>query len=192
MAPAFGEHGGGDSDARGTDGDRDERRTEPSQVEALQRVDVTDHAGQQISASVALELRRREGLDALEEACPCLPERTEGDVVRDEPLEVARQRPRQAEEADRDDRHRQRKDRRSFGGARDQVARRRHERDTEADRERAEGDRERHPSHRYAGERQQAPEGSHQAVSGSPDGDPPVLEPYDRGQPWRQAPGGGR
>ena len=141
---------------------------EPSQIEALQRVDVTDHAGEQISASVALELRRREGLDALEEACPCLSERTEGDVVRDEPLEVARQRPGQAEEADRDDRHRQRKDRRPFGGARDQVARRRHERDAEADRERAERDRERYPSGRYAGEREQAPEGSHQAVSGSP------------------------
>ena len=183
MAPASGSTAAATPMLAAPSGDRDERRTEPSQVEALERVDVTDHAGEEISASVALELCRRERLDALEEARPCLSERAQGDVVRDEPLEVARQRPGQAEEADRDDRHRQRKDRRPFGGARDQVARRRHERDAEADRESAEDDRERHPSHRHAGEREQAPEGSHQAVSGVADGDPPALEPYDAVSP---------
>ena len=118
-------------------------------------------------------------------------ERAEGDVVRREPLEVAGERPCEAEEADGDDRHRQREDRRLFGRARDQVpavvmsampkptarAPRAIESVT-----RPAGN---------AGERQQAPEGSHQAVSGRR-GDPPALEPYDRGRPWRQAPGGGR
>ena len=54
----------GDRDRRA----RDERRPEPAQVEALERVDVADHAAEEVAAPVALELGRRERLDPLVEA----------------------------------------------------------------------------------------------------------------------------
>ena len=62
-----GQERGGDPDAGGADDERDERRPEPAHVEPLQRVDVADHAREQIAAAVALELRRRERLDPLVE-----------------------------------------------------------------------------------------------------------------------------
>ncbi len=53
--------------------------------------------------------------------------------MRNEPLEVPGERPREPEEADGDDRDGQGKDRRLLGGAGDEVAGRRHQGDAEAD-----------------------------------------------------------
>ena len=116
----------------------DERRAEPPEVEPLEGVDVPDHAGEQVAAAVSLELGRGERLDPLVEARADAAERPQGEVVRDEPVEVAHDRPREPEEANGDDRHGQREDRRLLGGPRDEVARGRHQRDAEADGERAE------------------------------------------------------
>ena len=55
-------------DARRADRERDERRPEPAEVEALERVDVADHSAEELAAPVALELAGRERLDALVEA----------------------------------------------------------------------------------------------------------------------------
>ena len=54
--------------ARGRDDDRDERRPDPAEVEPLQRVDVADHAADEVAAPEVGELRRRERLDARVEA----------------------------------------------------------------------------------------------------------------------------
>ena len=100
QAPAAGSIDGGDPDADGADDERDERRAEAAEVEALQRVDVADHPAEQIAAAETLELRRRERLDPrVERARGSAPSDAQGEVVRGEPIEVARQRPREAEEA---------------------------------------------------------------------------------------------
>ena len=101
MAAASGSSAAATPMLAGHDGDRDERRAEPAEVQALQRVDVTDHAREKVPSPVALELSRRERLDPLEEANPSLPERAESDVVREEPVEVARERPGEAERSGR-------------------------------------------------------------------------------------------
>ena len=117
---------------------RDERRREPAHVETLERVDVPDHAREQVPAAIALELGRRERLDPLVEAPADPTERAQREVVRDEPIEITAERPGEPEEANGDDRHREGQDRRLLGGSRDQVAGRRQQGDAEADGERAE------------------------------------------------------
>ena len=72
-------------------------------------------------------------------------ERAQGEVVPHEAVDVAGERTREAQEADGDDRHREGEDRRPLGGAGDEVAGRRHQRDAEGHRERPEEDGERHP-----------------------------------------------
>ena len=120
-----GQDDGRRDDAGRADHERDERRPEPAQVEALERVDVGDQPGQEVAAPVRVELGRRERLDPLVDGRADPAERAQREVVRREPLEVARQRPGEREEADDDDGRRQREDRRLLGGARDQVAGRR-------------------------------------------------------------------
>ena len=117
----------GDADAHGPRDGCDEQRVEAAQVEVLERVDVGDQAGEQVAPPIPLELGRRQRLDPLVGADPNARERAEGEVVRDEPLEVAGQRTGETEEANGDDRDRQRQDRRALGGPRDQVAGGRHQ-----------------------------------------------------------------
>ncbi len=107
---------GGD-DAGGADGERDERRPDPAQVEPLQRIDVADHAADEVAAPEVVELRRCERLDARVETAADAPERAQREIVRGEPVEVAGDRPCEPEEADEDDRDRQREDRRMLGRA---------------------------------------------------------------------------
>ena len=68
------------------------------------------------------------------------PSDPEREVVRGEPLEVARDRAGEPEEADADDRDAEREDVRALGGAGDQVAGRRHQADAAQHRRRAERD----------------------------------------------------
>ena len=106
-----GQNRGGDADGDGPREERDERRADPAQVEVLERVDVGDHAREQVALPVALELRRaRAARAARRPATRTRPSDAEREVVGGEPLEVAGERPREAEEAHGDDRHRQRED----------------------------------------------------------------------------------
>ncbi len=148
----------GKPDRGGADDERDERRPEAADVKTLERVDVPDHASEQVTAAVALELGRRERLDPLVEAGADPAERAQGEVVRDETVEVPGQRAGEPEKADCDDRHRQRQDRRLLGGARDQVPRRRHQCDAEQDGKCAEHDRERCARPRHTSEPDDLPE----------------------------------
>ena len=125
-------------DARDTDAEGDERRRKPAQVEPLERVDVGDHAAHEVTPTKCVELRRRERLDALVDRRTYPPECPERDVVRGQPLEVARKWTGEREEPDDDDDRRQREDRRLLGRARDEVARGRDQRDAEAHRENTE------------------------------------------------------
>ena len=111
--------GDGDSCHR----DRSGRRPDAPQVEALKRVDVADHSADEISATEALELRGRERLDALVEPGADVAERAQCQIVRDEAVEVAGEWPGEPEEANEDDRHGQREDRRLLRRPGDQVAR---------------------------------------------------------------------
>jgi hypothetical protein len=108
--PGGREDGSRDSDAHRSDRECDEGRHQAAQIEALERVDVSDHPPEQLAAAIPLELRGRKGLDALEEACADSPQGAESVVVGDETLEVAGKRPRESEEAHCDDRHGQGED----------------------------------------------------------------------------------
>ena len=83
-------------------------------------------------------------------------ERAQREIVGRETLEVARQRTRKREEANDDDRRRQREDRRLLGSPRDEIAGGGHQRDPEANGERPEQQRERHPAAGHAGKPEQA------------------------------------
>ena len=80
--------------------ERDDRRPEPAHVEPLERVDVADHAREEIAPPVALELPGGERLDPLVDARPDPAEAAQREVVRGEAVGVARDRPAEAEEAD--------------------------------------------------------------------------------------------
>ncbi len=60
-----GKHERDRDDASGRDREGDERRREAAQVDALERVDVTDHSAYEVAPSECVELGRRERLDAL-------------------------------------------------------------------------------------------------------------------------------
>ena len=134
----------GRDDTRHGDDESDQGRSDSSQIEALKRVHVPDHSADQVTAPESLELRRGEGLDSRVEALADPAETPQREIVRRQPLEVAGERTRQPEEPDDDDRDGEREDGRLLRGARDQVARGRHQSDAEDDRERAERNRERH------------------------------------------------
>ncbi len=149
--------GGGREDRRGN-ADRYRARqhghgrwSEPAKVEALQRVDVADHAAHEISAAIRLEPSRGERLDPLEEPNANTSEHAKGEVVRCEPLEVARKRPSEAEEAHGHDHSGEGEDRRVFGGSRDQVSSRCHEADAENNGGGAEDERKQEPGARRPG-----------------------------------------
>ena len=150
----FGQDDCGRDDACGSRQDSDERRPDPAEVETLESVNVPDHAGEEIPAAECAELGGGQRLDAGVEAGANPGERPQSEVVRSEALEVTRDRPRQPEKAHEDDRHGQRQDRRMLGSSRDEIPRRRHERDAEADRERTEEDREADPPGRHPRERE--------------------------------------
>ncbi len=82
----------------------EQRRARPPagrslQVEPLQSVDVADHPADEVAAAEALELRRRERLDAGVEPRPDAAERPERQIMGDEAVEIAGKRSREAEEA---------------------------------------------------------------------------------------------
>ena len=108
--------------------------------------------------AVALELPGCERLEPLVGADADPREIAEREVVGAEPLEVARDRPGEPEEAHGDDGRHQRQHRRMLGRARDQVAGARRQADAEQDGERSEPDRERSAAARGAGEREQPSE----------------------------------
>jgi hypothetical protein len=141
-----GQHERDGDDRCGHDDERDERRGDPAQVQALQRIDVADEARHQVTTPERVQLPRGERLHAPIHGCAYAAERAEGEIVRNEALEVPRERASEREEADDDDRRRQREDRRLLGRPGDQVAGGRHQGDSEADGERSEHDRRRDPS----------------------------------------------
>ena len=81
------------------------------QVEALQCVDVAHHPADEVAVAVGLELCRGKRLDPRVEPRSNATERAQGEVVRDEPVEIAGERAREAEEPHEHDRHRQRQNR---------------------------------------------------------------------------------
>ena len=83
----------------------------------VQRLDVTDHAREQVAPTVALDLAWRERLDALVEANADSSQSPQREIVRYETVGVARERSGEAEEPHCRDRHRQREDRRLLGSA---------------------------------------------------------------------------
>ena len=94
-------HEGGGREDRNGNADRYRARqhghgrwAEPAKVEALQSVDVADHAAHEISAAIRLEPSRGKGLDPFEEPNANASEHAKREVVRCEPLEVAGKRPR--------------------------------------------------------------------------------------------------
>ena len=142
-----GEHHGGegegvghDTDARTAHEQSHERRTEPAYEQALQRIDLADRTRQQLTVPVPAELGGRQGLEAFVDLHAQPPERSQREVVRDESVEVPRHRPCEPEEPHGHDRHREREDRRTLCGTRDEVAGGRHQRDAEAHRQRTEYD----------------------------------------------------
>src|SRR6476659_5922234 len=82
-----------DRDGDGSREDRDERRPDASEVEILERVDVSDEPRQQVSTPLALELCRRERLDPVIDVAANAGQEPKGQVVRAEAFEVARYRP---------------------------------------------------------------------------------------------------
>ena len=135
-----GERVGHDTDARAAHQQRHEGRPEPAHVQALQRIDVADRPRQQLTVPIPAELGGRQGLEAFVDPHAQPPERSQREVVRDEPVEVPRHGPREPEEPHGHDRHREREDRRALCGTRDEVAGGRHQRDAEAHCQRTEDD----------------------------------------------------
>jgi hypothetical protein len=84
-----------------------------------------------------------EGHESAVDPAPQAREQPQRHVVRDQPLEVAQDPPREAEEAHADDRHPQGGDRRMKRRLREQPRRRPHETDAGAERQHLEHDRER-------------------------------------------------
>ena len=123
-------HGG---DAGDPDGQGDGGRSEATEVQALQRVDVCNQPGYEVAATERIELGRRERLDLLVDPRTDTPEPTQRDVVRDEPLQIAGERPCEREEADDHYRRRQGKNRGLLGRARDEIAGGGDQRHAEAD-----------------------------------------------------------
>ena len=120
--------------------DGHERRSQPPQIQGLQRIDVADHATHEIAAPVRLEPTGRERLDALVEAHAKTCQDAEGEIVGYDALEVAGNRSGETEEAHGDDDRRQREDRGTLGSPRDEIPRGSHQADAERDRERSEHD----------------------------------------------------
>ena len=188
-----GQERGRRADAGGAGRERDEGGPDASEVQALEGVDVADHPCQQVALPEALELGRGERLDPLVEAGADAAEGAERQVVRPEPVGVARQRPGKAEEAHRDDCRRQRENRRALRGARDQVAGGGHQRDAEHDGERPERDGDGDPPGSDSREREQAAEHRHHATASTRDSrHASALEPHDPVGARRPTRGGGR
>ena len=122
--------------------DRDERRGDAAQEQVLHRVDVAHHAGEEVAAPVPLDASRDLRLERAEEGAPHAREHAERQVVRLESVEVASDRPADAERPHGDHRHGELQDRRVLRGARDHVAGERHEADAEEHRQRAQRDRQ--------------------------------------------------
>ncbi len=94
------------------------------QVDILQLLDVLYDAGEEVSATVVQQTGRRQGREAGVETGPELRQQPEGNVVRDEPLGVARGGAGDAEEANEEDRDREQREHRHHGGGGDHVRRR--------------------------------------------------------------------
>ena len=138
-------------DAGSADDEPGDRRADPADREALQGIDVADHPRQQVPAPEGAELGRSERLDPLVDTRPQRADRAERQVVRGEPVGVPRQRPCEREEADDHDDRRERQDRRLLGSTGDEVPGRRRQRHAEAERERAEPERQHQPAARKVG-----------------------------------------
>ena len=100
MKASAGSNGYSDSEGQPRDDRGDQDRTYGPQVEVLQLLDVFDEAGEEIPAPVAFQEGGRQGRQAGVEPRPHSSQQPEGHVVRDEPLEVARERAGDAEKAD--------------------------------------------------------------------------------------------
>ena len=81
MIPAVGRIHASTATTTSGDCDRGGRGADPTQVEALQRVDVADHPAHEIAAPEALELGGGKRLDPRIEACPDLAERPQRQIV---------------------------------------------------------------------------------------------------------------
>ena len=161
------------------DHERDERRAEPAHVQALQRVDVADHPRQQLAAPVLARAAPARAARCARRTARGSARAAQSEVVRDEPVEVARQRPREPEEPHGHDGDREREDRRTLGGTRDEVAGRRHQRDAEADGAAHRGGRRARPARRGIRERRNAAQRLHHAAPAPVSTITPGLEPDD-------------
>ncbi len=146
---------------RSAHGEGGERRRDDAHEQVLERVDVGDEAAQQLARPRPRQAARDERLEPAEEVDADAREEAERRVVGDEPLEVAERRAGEREEADADDHDGQREDLRPEGGARDQVAGRRHQPGARGERERREQEREGEPPPQRAGEREDAEQRPH-------------------------------
>ena len=110
-----GQERGGDADATAPPArSATSGRQQAAQVEVLLRVDVGDHAREQVALAVAVRARpARAARCARRRASRTRAERAQRDVVRREPLEVAHDRAAEAERLDRGDGDHQRQDRRA-------------------------------------------------------------------------------
>ena len=86
--------------ARCSHDEGDEWRADATHVQTLQRVDVGDEPVHEVTAAVRVELARGERLDLSVDRRADAAEGSQSEVVGCETLEVARQRPREREEAD--------------------------------------------------------------------------------------------
>ena len=168
------------------DDDRSSRRADAPQVEALQRIDVADHPAHEIAAAEALELSRRERLDALVEAGPG---RDRASAARDRARRGGRGSGRAAARARRSGRATivtvEREDRRLLRGAGDEVAGRGDQPDAEQHGQCRERDRERNAPPRHA--RQRAMSRPSVRTHAGDRHDPAAVDRDDRGRPGRQA-----
>ena len=169
------EHDAGDGQRDDPDDDRhrsgeqrDGRRAERAQVQALERVDVGDEAAQEVARAEAGKPGGHQRLEPGEEPDAERRQRAQRGVVRDQALEVAKHPARDPEEADRDDHDAELEDRRVQRGPRDQVARGRHQADAGADRERPEQDAERQPARLRTCEPRHAHERDPEPITRSP------------------------
>ena len=87
-----------------------QRRCQRAQEEELHRLDIAHEAAEQIAHSRAAEPARNQRLQALEERDAQATEEAKGRVVRDETLEVAQRRSRDAEQLHQPDRNPERED----------------------------------------------------------------------------------
>ena len=121
----------------------DEHRSGNLLEEVLQLVDIANHARQQIATAIVGQSGRCQRLQPCKESACEVPEQSERHVVRDDPLGVAHEGARDAENAHQIDGSRQFDQKRMQRRRRDEIGGRRQQAGVGRDRQHTEEDRER-------------------------------------------------